>query len=271
MGALETSSLFVDNYALFGGDVSATGSLSGKSLLVDEEIVSREVRTDSLFLASPSFKARDSILSWDGEQVGYRTVSSLSAASIYTANGSLDGDRTVTFDDNDLTFTTGDGDLLVDATTLVVDGSENRVGIGTTTPANLLQVKKGVNSETLVSLENTGTSGANVLSITSGSTGTTDIVDIQSSAFVVQGDGKVGLGTDDPQRILDVEGGVAIGATYSGTTASPTNGLLVEGSSRSRNDYTSSCIAGNRRNRDRHVIYRHLASRRSVPCRPSSS
>ena len=45
----------------------------------------------------------------------------------------------------------------------------------------------------------------------------------------ITGAGRMGIGTDLPQSALDVEGGAAIGATYSGTTAAPTNGLLVEG------------------------------------------
>lgn len=40
----------------------------------------------------------------------------------------------------------------------------------------------------------------------------------------------VGIGVLTPVNKLDVEGAVAIGATYSGTSAAPTNGLLVEGS-----------------------------------------
>jgi hypothetical protein len=43
------------------------------------------------------------------------------------------------------------------------------------------------------------------------------------------GGGNVGIGTNDPKSKLDVEGGVAIGAAYSGIHAAPTNGLLVEG------------------------------------------
>ncbi len=40
---------------------------------------------------------------------------------------------------------------------------------------------------------------------------------------------RVGIGTTAPANKLDVEGGVAVGATYSGTTAAPANGMIVEG------------------------------------------
>ena len=47
--------------------------------------------------------------------------------------------------------------------------------------------------------------------------------------IVINSSGNVGIGTTSPQSKLDVEGAVSIGATYSGTTAAPANGLLVEG------------------------------------------
>ncbi|MES2395348.1 MAG: hypothetical protein V4549_05065 [Bacteroidota bacterium] len=40
---------------------------------------------------------------------------------------------------------------------------------------------------------------------------------------------KVGIGTITPINKLDVEGGVSIGAAYSGTTAAPSNGAIIEG------------------------------------------
>jgi hypothetical protein len=50
-----------------------------------------------------------------------------------------------------------------------------------------------------------------------------------SEGFRLKNGGNLGIGTNNPQNKLDVEGGVAIGSTYSGTNSAPTNGLLVEG------------------------------------------
>lgn len=41
--------------------------------------------------------------------------------------------------------------------------------------------------------------------------------------------GNVGIGTTSASNRLDVEGGMAVGAAYSGSNAAPTNGLIVEG------------------------------------------
>ncbi len=50
-----------------------------------------------------------------------------------------------------------------------------------------------------------------------------------TTAFAVKASGKVGIGTPTPVNKLDVEGGVAIGATYAGVDAAPSDGLIVQG------------------------------------------
>ena len=42
--------------------------------------------------------------------------------------------------------------------------------------------------------------------------------------------GNIGLGTGTPFSKLDVEGGISIGSTYSGSAAAPANGAIIEGS-----------------------------------------
>lgn len=48
-------------------------------------------------------------------------------------------------------------------------------------------------------------------------------------AMTFASSGNFGVGEEDPINRIDVAGGVAIGATYAGTTVAPANGLLVEG------------------------------------------
>jgi hypothetical protein len=46
---------------------------------------------------------------------------------------------------------------------------------------------------------------------------------------LVPAGGNVGIGTYLPVNKLDVEGAMAVGATYSGTNTAPTNGMIIEG------------------------------------------
>jgi hypothetical protein len=47
--------------------------------------------------------------------------------------------------------------------------------------------------------------------------------------FVDASNNSLGIGTDTPQNKLDVEGSVAIGSSYSGSSSASANGLIVEG------------------------------------------
>lgn len=66
-----------------------------------------------------------------------------------------------------------------------------------------------------------------------GSTGADHIFQVGNNgateAMRMLNNANVGIGTSTPQSKVDIEGGLAVGATYSGTTAAPTNGAIIEG------------------------------------------
>jgi hypothetical protein len=52
---------------------------------------------------------------------------------------------------------------------------------------------------------------------------------VGSPIFAIRDDGRVAVGNEAPANLFEVEGGVAIGAGYAGTTTAPSDGLIVQG------------------------------------------
>lgn len=50
-----------------------------------------------------------------------------------------------------------------------------------------------------------------------------------TSRMFIEDSGETGIGTTTPVNRLDVEGGLAVGAAYSGTSVAPSNGAIIEG------------------------------------------
>lgn len=135
------------------------------------------------------------------------------------------------------------------------------VGIGTSTPTSILDVvgtanTTGLNvtntSADIATFKSTSASDNRILFANSGGTfGTLGYTpfnntfalttytnldlsigsnNLATEIMRLKAGGNVGIGTTSVINKLDVEGGVAIGASYSGTNVAPSNGLLVEGS-----------------------------------------
>ena len=120
------------------------------------------------------------------------------------------------------------------------------VGIGTTGPDAILETvgnivaryKSGITHPTdangyieLYVYDNEGTKVGRVLPYTGSSYIDLAIGDWNSGNpnIMLKTGGDVGIGVGNPQNKLDVEGGLAVGATYSGTSTAPSNGAIIEG------------------------------------------
>ncbi len=140
---------------------------------------------------------------------------------------------------------------------IIYDNGTN-VGIGTTTPSTKLDVNgqirirsgspgagKVLTSDASgLATWTTPAAGPTVSGTTNylpKFTGTTAL----GNSIIFEGTSKIGIGTNTPVNKLDVEGGMVIGASYSGTTSAPANGLSVQGITTIRGNSSSSGYVAN--------------------------
>lgn len=113
------------------------------------------------------------------------------------------------------------GDFTVDTNTLHVDSTNNRVGIGTTTPTSPLHIK--ADSFDMLALDRTDNANVDqqvILTPTySGAGNTAFAIKIGSEIMRVTEEGNVGIGTTSPATTLDVEGAIEGHAISTSTDA----------------------------------------------------
>ena len=105
-----------------------------------------------------------------------------------------------------------------------IDGGTNAVlSLDANADANssTLQFQKAGSTEGSIVYNHDSSDGSELMEFTVGG----------STTVYFEGSGEVGIGTNTPANELDIEGSMAIGTSYSGSTAAPSNGLIVEGDS----------------------------------------
>jgi len=114
------------------------------------------------------------------------------------------------------------GDLTVDTSTLKVDSSNNRVGIGTTSPTYTLDVAGNIGVDQFIHHNDDDNTAINF---------TTDTIKLQTdgtTGFTLDSNQNVGIGTTSPDATLEVNGAVHIeGGTYVNTNETKDDAALV--------------------------------------------
>jgi hypothetical protein len=183
---------------------------------------------------------------WNAEHVFTGTLD--------VANGGTGTSTTMTL--GSVLFSGASGVYSQDNANFFLDNTNNRLGIGTTSPRQTLEVNgiiQAYNGDTLTDPGTALGNGARFsLNSSSSNPFAIGIGAIDGSQYPmwfqtgsngggfewyihttekmrIDKTGNLGVGTATPVNKLDVEGAVAIGATYSGTSTAPTNGCIIEG------------------------------------------
>ncbi|MCX6277610.1 MAG: DUF1566 domain-containing protein [Bacteroidetes bacterium] len=131
---------------------------------------------------------------------------------------------------SDLTITGGTGSILGSGTTLTV-----KKGDFTETTSSVLVITNGSNSVlgtgTTIAVKQAATSQSGYLTSDDWNNFNNKITSqwTANGTMLHYNTGNVGVGTSNPLNKIDIAGNVAIGSSYSGSSAAPANGLLVEG------------------------------------------
>ena len=130
-----------------------------------------------------------------------------------TATEPGDNISTLTNDSGFITSTVT-GDFTVDTNSLYVDSANNRVGIGTTSPSQSLDLESSTGAR--IAFTDTGTGRWSIGTPAGGSTGFSIYNESGASEVVrVTSGGKVGINESSPSQLLSIDGS-AISSTFAG-------------------------------------------------------
>jgi len=243
---LEIGSTFDKGYFGVSSDVTENGDV----------FVIRGTGNIGIGTANPGFLLHASTT--DGTIALFESFAS--AASIVVRNGV--GDMRLNFqthtanlfnlgvdvsDSNKFKISTDSGGALDTSTALTIDTSGN-VGIGTTTPNEILQLASTANTRLMLTDTDYYTDGKHWwIESNNGrfSIGTTDDnLSDESTRLVIDSDGRVGIGMTSPARTLDINGTMRIEPTASAPATPSLGDVYVDSDSNEFCFYTGSAWVG---------------------------
>jgi len=231
-----------------------------------EYVKYREVANQAARLAITDFQTGDVVRQTDNQK-RYRLIATPastdsnwveigSGGNIYTENGTIGTGRAVALTDT----------LNFDSNTLVIDGTNNRVGIGIAAPLNPLHLVgsprivdgnqaagKALISDangvgTWQTINTTSIYNANGTIGTGRTVAVTDTVNFDSNTFVIDGtNNRIGMGTATPQTQLHLTGQIRIDGGVPGAgkvLTSDANGLATWEVNQAQNIYTANGTTG---------------------------
>ena len=205
------------------GDISASGDITASAFVGDGANVTGVISSSHAISAVTASYADGFINFPSGLSVtGSLTVDGTASLDVVDIDGAVDMASTLTVA----------GDVTVDTSTLKVDTSNNRVGIGTTSPLDLLHIKS-TSSDARIFLDAHTASDAELKFAEAGTVkytigydaatqnlvvGTTNVDTGQR--LVIDSSGNVGIGTTSPLAQLHVQDTTAAEIRIAGTNSS---------------------------------------------------
>jgi len=131
---------------------------------------------------------------------------------IYGGSGSLSGATVVTTDANDLTFTATTGNVTFNnassSPTFFIDGSANKIGIGTGTPNSTLELESS-SGDIIIELDNNAVNSSNFQIQCGAGNARADLV-LDNNLHISMKGQRVGIINTNPSYTLDVNGNAQV-------------------------------------------------------------